>query len=279
MISVVLPVFDAMPWISEQLEAVAGQHCPVEWEVVVADNGSSDSGPDLAREWSARDPRIRLVDASGRPGPAAARNIGVKAARGDLLAFCDADDVVQPGWLAGLVTALGRAEVVAGVFDSGSLNGRPPSPPRPASTGQLGFLPAGLGANLGVHRRAFEEAGGFAEELRIGEDIDLSWRLQLRGHRFAIAPDAVVAKRDHPDPGGVFRHGLAYGRSGPQLYRRHRGEGARPDLVGAARSWLWIVAHLLRLFRAGPARNEWVHAFGMRVGRLLGSVSQGVFFP
>ena len=88
--------------------------------------------------------------------------------------------------------------MVAGVFDFWSLNGRPGAPLQPAATQQLGFLPAGLGANLAVRRSAFDEVGGFAEELHVGEDIDLCWRLQLRGFRFAVATDAVVAKRERP---------------------------------------------------------------------------------
>jgi len=278
-ISVVVPVYNAMPWLAEQLEALTAQEVGGETEVLVADNGSTDGGTEVAREWASRHDGFRWVDASSRRGPGAARNIGVEAAHGELLAFCDADDVVQPGWLAGLASALRSAEVTAGVFDFSSLNGRGPATPRPASTRQLGFLPAGLGANLAVRREAFEQVGGFVEELRIGEDVDLCWRLQLRGCRFAIAPGAVVAKRDHPEPGGVFHHALAFGRSGPELYRRHRAEGARPDLIGAARAWAWLVVHLPQLLRPGARRNEWVHAAGVRVGRLSGSLTQRVFFP
>ncbi len=278
-ISVVVPVRDAMPWLPEQLDALASQVCGTAWEVVVADNGSTDDSAAVAAARVSTSDRFHWVDASARPGPAAARNLGVASARGELLAFCDADDVVRPGWLAALVDALADADVVAGAYDFGSLNGRGPTAPRPAATGQLGFLPAGLGANLAVRRAVFDEAGGFAEELRVGEDVDLCWRLQLEGCRFALAPDAVVAKRDHPDAGTVFRHGVTYGRSGPELYRRYRGRGARRDLLGAAKSWLWLVVHLGQLARPGPARNEWVHAAGVRVGRVLGSAHQRVVFP
>src|SRR5665213_4169463 len=99
MISVVLPVRDGLPWLDEQLGALAAQHCDEPWEVVVADNGSSDASVALARDWAERCAAMRVLDASARVGPAAARNAGVMAARGELLAFCDADDVVQAGWL------------------------------------------------------------------------------------------------------------------------------------------------------------------------------------
>ena len=168
--------------------------------MVVVDNGSTDKrrgGPDVGRpvptpSGGSTAPRS--------PGPGAARNAGVRAAGGDLLAFCDADDMVQPGWLAACVAA---ARPTPTWSPASSTSGRSTagrhSPLQPAATWQLGFLPAGLGANLAVRRRAFEQVGGFAEEL-----------LGRRGHRPVLAPparrvplrrstpDAVVAKRDHP---------------------------------------------------------------------------------
>jgi GT2 family glycosyltransferase len=278
-ISVIVPVRNGMPWLEEQLDALIRQRCTADWEVIVADNGSTDESPVVARRWADRHGAVRWLDASATPGPGAARNAGAREAIGDQLAFCDADDVVRPDWLTGCVTGLDAADVVAGLFDFHSLNGHRASPPRPASVRQLGFLPAGLGANLAVRRHAFEEVGGFAEELMIGEDIDLCWRLQLRGFRFAIANGAVVSKRDHPGFKTTFRHGTAYGRSGVTLYRRHRASGARPDLRGAAKSWLWLIMTSPRLVKASRLRNEWAHAAGMRSGRLRESAEERVFFP
>jgi hypothetical protein len=144
---------------------------------------------------------------------------------------------------------------------------------------QLGFLPAGLGANLAVHRRAFEDVKGFAEELLVGEDIDLCWRLQLAGYRFVIDFDARVAKRERPEFMQVFRQAAAYGRSGPALYRRYRDTGARRNLRGAVKSWVWLVGSLPGLVRPGAHRLDWARAAGMRSGRLAGSLQEGVFFP
>ena len=278
MISVVLPVRDGLPWLEGQLDALAAQLCEVPWEVVVADNGSSDGSTATARAWADRDTRMRVLDASARRGPGAARNAGVRAARGELLAFCDADDVVQPGWLQACVAALTEADVVAGIFDMATLNGRPGAETAAAATRQLGFLPAGLAANLAVRRQAFDAVGGFNEDLLVGEDIDLSWRLQLQGFRFAVAREALVAKREPQALAPLFRLGLAYGRCGPLLYRQYRSRGARRDVVGSARSWAWLVVAVVGLVRA-DVRRRWVRAAGVRLGRLLGSVSQHVFFP
>ncbi|MHB1517372.1 MAG: glycosyltransferase family 2 protein [Acidimicrobiales bacterium] len=279
MISVVVPVRNGLPWLEEQLQALVGQQFSGEWEVIVVDNGSSDRTVAAVRAWEAEHDHIRCVEAPAPRGAPAARNAGVRASRGELIAFCDADDVVQPGWLASCARALQDADVVGGVFDFSSLNGLPPRPPSPASMRQLGFLPAGLGANLGVRREAFEATGGFAEELLIGEDIDLCWRLQLKGYRFVTDFGAVVARRERHQATAAFRQAARYGRSGPALYRRHRTSGARRNLAGAAKSWLWILVHSPRLLEPGGRRIQWARSVGMRAGRLIGSIDERVFFP
>ena len=279
MISAIVPVLNGMPWLEDQLRALTSQECDVEWEVVIADNGSTDASPLVARQWADRHHRVRWIDASSEPGASAARNAGVRAARGDLLAFCDADDVVQPGWLAGCARALDTFDVVAGVFDFWSLNGHEALPPVPASMQQYSFLPAGLSANLAVRRGAFEAVGGFSPELVTGEDIDLCWRLQTEGFRFGVEFGAVVSKRSRPGFVEVFRQGAAFGRGGPVLYRRHRGAGARRSLAGAAKSWFWLVARLPLLLKSPAERSQWARAAGVRTGRLVGSVRERVFFP
>jgi GT2 family glycosyltransferase len=278
-ISVVVPVHNGMPWLEDQLEALAAQQCPQPWEVVIADNGSTDRSAAFAYNFSGGHENFRVIDASTVKGAPAARNAGVRAASGDRLVFCDADDVVQPGWLNSFAKALDEVDVVAGVFDFWSLNGLRVSPDQPASMRQLGFLPAGLGANLAVRRRAFEDVDGFAEELLVGEDIDLCWRLQLAGYRFVIDFDARVAKRERPEFMQVFRQAAAYGLSGPALYRRYRRTGARRNLRGAAKSWIWLIGSAPRLMQPGGHRLDWARAAGMRSGRLVGSLREGVFFP
>jgi glycosyltransferase involved in cell wall biosynthesis len=278
LISVVVPVRNGMPWLDHQLSALSAQEVPVGWEVVVADNGSQDETRRCVEGWSVRDERIHLVDASARSGAAAARNIGVGSARGRILAFCDADDVVRPGWIAALLTALSDADLVAGVFDFGALDGSPSVAPVPAATRQLGFLPFGLGANLAVARKTFEAVAGFDETLLPGEDVDLCWRLQLAGNRFGVASDAVVEKRARAPGLPTFRGAWAYGRCGPRLYTRYRSHGMRRDIRGAAKAWVWLTATLPTLV-VRSRRHQWVHTFAVRSGRLAGSAHLLVFFP
>ena len=129
MISVVVPVRNGMPWLEQQLRALSEQQCGEPWEVIVADNGSTDESGLVVRKWARRRPVVRLVDASKAVGPGGTRNAGARAAQGELLAFCDADDVVQPGWLSADVAALAHADASGGVVDFWSLNGLA-APPR-----------------------------------------------------------------------------------------------------------------------------------------------------
>jgi glycosyltransferase involved in cell wall biosynthesis len=278
LITVVLPVLDGLPWIEFQLDALTRQDCSLPWELVVADNGSSDGTAEVVTTWADRDDRIRLIDASATAGPGAARNRGVATSSSRLLAFCDADDIVQPGWLTACGEALQDVDAAAGTFDFTLLNGGGPSLPVAAATKQLAFLPAALGSNMCVRRQAFESVGGFCEDLLVGEDIDFSWRLQLAGHSFAVIGDAVVAKREPLDARRVFSCSAAYGRSGADLFRRFQSAGMGRDLEGATKEWLWLVLSSVGLF--DPARRvRWMRTLGLRTGRLLGSFQQRVFFP
>ena len=198
-----------MPWLEAQLRALVEQECDEPWELIVADNNSTDQSGSVAREWINRFRMMRVVDASNARGPGGTRNAGAKEAQGDMLAFCDADDVVRAGWLSAHVAALADADVSAGVFDYWSLNEQPaPSPvsyaPPPAMT-SFHFLPAAGSGNLAIRRCAFEELGGFADDLMTGEDLDLSWRSQLSGHRFVLNSEAVVARRDQQGFTAVLR--------------------------------------------------------------------------
>jgi glycosyltransferase involved in cell wall biosynthesis len=280
-ISVIVPVRNGMPWLETQLRALVDQECDQPWELIVADNNSTDQSGSVAREWIDRFPVMRVVDASNARGPGGTRNAGAAAAHGDLLAFCDADDVVQQGWLRAHVAVLADADISAGFFDYWSLNEKPvPSPlsyaPPPGMT-LFHFLPAAGSGNLAIRRRAFEELGGFADDLMTGEDLDLSWRSQLSGHRFVLNAEAVVARRDQQGFTAVLRRYLAYGRSGPILFRRFQAEGLQPELVVAAKTWVWLIVSSPRLVRP-QFRDHWARTAGFRAGRLIESAKLRILF-
>lgn len=282
MISVVVPVRNGMPWLEEQLRAIVEQDCDEPWEVIVANNNSTDASGRVAQEWADRSTMLRVVDASRAHGPGATRNVGAAEARGDLLAFCDADDIVQPGWLKAHVATLVDADISAGVIDYWSLNERAaPSPisyAPPPAVGLFGFLPAAASGNLAIRRDTFEDVGGFTEDLMTGEDMDISWRAQLRGSQFALSPDAVIARRDQRGFKAVFRRYTAYGRCGPVLFRRFRSEGLRREPMLAGKTWAWLLLTSPRLVEP-DFRDRWARVAGWRTGRLVESIRSRTFFP
>ncbi|WP_170227328.1 glycosyltransferase [Cellulosimicrobium cellulans] len=224
-LSVVIAAFDAQDTLDEQLDALAGQDVGFAFEVLVCDNGSRDATADLVRRRQEREPWLRLVDASARRGPSAARNIGAGQARGRFLAFCDADDVVGQGWLAGMHDALQHDEFVTGSWEGDRLNSGDGTAVSwmVESVYRLDFfpwLPATGAGTMGIRRAVFEEAGGFDERLATNEDTDLSWRVQLAGHRLVHHPEIVLHVRKRDGLRAIFRQAYAYG-AGDRLLR-HR---------------------------------------------------------
>jgi glycosyltransferase involved in cell wall biosynthesis len=277
-------VRDEVGSLAGQLAALEAQTYQGAWEVVVADNGSTDGTPRLAASWSDR-LALRVVYAGRRPGINAARNDGCACARGDFLAFCDADDRVEPGWLDGLVAAAARYDLVGGRMDEEALNGaeervhRPRVPVDRLPTG-LGFLPFAMGANLGIWADVLSDLGGFDERFVIGNDeVELAFRAQLNGRRLGYAPDAVVAYRHRRDPAALFHQFRSYGRSEPMLYRRYARHGlARPGLPGVLRRWTWLVASAPFANRSAERRGRWLVTAGFSVGRLQGSLRHRTLF-
>jgi cellulose synthase/poly-beta-1,6-N-acetylglucosamine synthase-like glycosyltransferase len=118
--SAIVPVLNGVETIGEMLDALAEQKTSSQWEVVVADNGSSDGTRDLVRSRARDFPvPLRLIDASAVTGVAFARNAGALAASGVGIAFCDADDRVGGGGGGG-VSAPHRAPPTTGSGTPGS---------------------------------------------------------------------------------------------------------------------------------------------------------------
>jgi GT2 family glycosyltransferase len=283
-ISVILPVLNSARTIGHQLEALAGQSYRGPWELIVADNGSTDRSQELARSWMDRIPWMRVVDASSRRGAAAARNIGAAAARADALAFCDSDDVVAPDWLESLDRALGEHEFVTGAIDHLSLN-----PGVTASWQQrtnvdclpvaLKFMPYALSGNMAVTREAFDKVGRFTEDLgNVGEDVDLSWKLQLAGYELHFEPAALVAYRHRQELRGLWRQQVQYGRAEAELFRRFKGYGLPPaQFRRTVRSYYFLLSRI-PLLLSRRRRGKWLSNAAIRWGRIRGSVRGRVFY-
>ncbi|HTG33692.1 MAG TPA: glycosyltransferase [Thermoanaerobaculia bacterium] len=286
-LSVVMPCLNAAATIGVQLEALAGQSWEGEWEVVVADNGSTDRSREIVESYRGRLPGLKLVDASDRRGQAHARNAGAAAAGGDAFLFCDADDEVAPGWLAALGRALAAHEFVACRYDNQKLN---PAwvqrthlnPQREGLTAYdyPPFLPHAGGGGLGVRRTVHEAVGGFDESLPALEDTDYCWRIQLAGHELHFAPDAVVNIRHRHDPWNIFRQGVSYGRHNVLIYSRYRSRGMpRLGVLPGVLRWGKLLLKTPLMLLTREERSRWLWQMGWRLGRIQGCFVYGVVAP
>ncbi len=286
-LSVVVACYNAEATIEAQLAALARQECERPWEVIVADNGSTDGSMEKVRTYQEVIPELKIVDASTRRGPAHARNVGARAASGDALLFCDADDEVAPEWVAALGDALDEHDFVASRMDSEKLS-TPRSLEAKGNRRQqdgliqytyVPYLPFAGACGLGIRRAVHEAVGGFDEEMRYLEDCDYCWRVQLTGVKLHFVPEALVHIR-HRDIGpGWYRQAQNWGEYNVHLLKRYQTRGMpKPSWKDGWRLWKRLIKRVPDLHRQST-RDKWLWSFGYRVGHLRGSLKHRFFAP
>jgi glycosyltransferase involved in cell wall biosynthesis len=189
-VSVVIPVHNGELYIAAALESIASQGCEG-LETIVVDDGSVDRSAEIAWAHGAR-----VIQGPWR-GVAAARNRGIATARGELIAFLDADDLWTDGSLELRIAQLDgdpELDFVYGMMRDFSDPDRPPPAwlPRRRNTEAAGLLSAFL-----LRREACARVGEFDESLLVGEDLDWICRLQDCGNRGAQLDEIVFLQRLH----------------------------------------------------------------------------------
>ena len=167
-ISVIIAVYNGSAHLREQMDALWAQQCDFPWEAIYVDNGSRDGSRAMIEQHIAETgaPHIRVIDGSQAQGQVYARNYGVQAARADLLAFTDQDDLPAPDWVSAMAAALEDKVAVAG-FMVRTPDGCPPAANRnkmPAhEKPQLRWhgIDCAIGSNFGIHRDVLAAVGGW----------------------------------------------------------------------------------------------------------------------
>lgn len=280
--SVIVPAYNAAGTIDACVGSLLELRYPADrLELLVVDNGSRDGTVAALRRYG---DRIVFVYESKR-GAAAARNAGIAEAGGEVVAFTDADCVVDPDWLRHLVVPLQDPRVgIAG----GTILARPPA------NGVERF-----GETIHDHRRAIEdlrppyaitmswasrrqvlrELGGFDERFVRGQDVDLSYRATQSGYALVFVPDSIVYHSNEESLSGLFREGFVHGFHGVRARKHHQdflrqyghGRFGRPGYADVASRLVdWA-----RGRDPGHASCDAVFNSGKKVGKLLGSVRFG----
>ena len=283
--TVVIPVHNGGRTLAAQLEALAGQAAEPVAEVLVVDNNSTDDTAAVAGSFAGVVPLLRVVTATGGASVAYARNAGWREATADKVLFCDADDVVRPGWLAAMVAALDRFDIVGGRVDVTRINTAEVqswtgAPPTDGLAMTMRYRPHATGACMGAKRAVLDDLDGFDESFVGGhEEVDLAWRAVDRGFTLGFAEGAVVDYRLRDRPRDVFRQRFHYGRTYAQLYSRFR-DAAIPR--SSVRHEVKVVASFLaeapREFRSGHG-TRWLAGLAWTLGRYRGDVAYKVRCP
>ena len=258
-ISIVIPVKDRAAELQRCLKSLSDLDYPQEkLQIIVVDDGSSDDSALVATQSGAL---LVPSGGSGR-GPAAARNVGAAMATGEILAFIDSDCSASREWLNELIPAFSNPSMAAvgGQVDgmctesavdryessmsSLSLGSRE----RTGSGGSDTFyLPS---CNLLVRRSAFRRAGGFKDEMHVGEDVDLTWRLRDSGWTIAYLPAGNVLHEHRSSISSFISRRFDYGTSEGMLQLLH--PRRRKQMVIPA-----ILAAVLLLCLMAPLTGGW----------------------
>jgi len=201
-LSVVVPLYNAAPWVEQTLASVYGQqHGLEQLELIVVDDGSTDDSAARVQAALAGAPFPAALLRTANGGPSRARNVGWQHARGTWIQYLDADDLLAPGKLAAQARVCAALDNQVAVVYSpwqryAETNGQW-APTGPVLRPDLGSAPLDgliesanfiqLGAAL--FRRAWlERLGGFDERHRLIEDVDLMLRIAIAGGGFTVAP-------------------------------------------------------------------------------------------
>lgn len=212
MVSVIMPAYNARPYIGEAINSVLSQDYPY-IELIVVDDGSTDGTAAYAEEFGDQVRVFRQANA----GVAAARNKGLAEAKGGLIAFLDADDLWCPGKLSAQVAYLEKNPEIGGVYGKfirweGLADGTfPPPLMEQKDSSNVSIIAAHSGSiyrellfdnivhiiTAVIRRSAIEDIGGFDEGLRTGEDYDLWLRMSLT-YRMDKLDRTLAYYRVHP---------------------------------------------------------------------------------
>ncbi|WP_375691796.1 glycosyltransferase family 2 protein [Pseudooceanicola sp. LIPI14-2-Ac024] len=260
--SIVIPCLNAIATLGETLDSLLTQ-TDRDWEALVVDDGSTDGSWALAATYAAQDPRIRPMRNPGR-GPSAARNLVIAEGRGDIIAFCDADDLWAPEKLTRMRRAFADTRADAVFARIAFFDGRGTRTVSTVPGGDLtvpmlmGENPVCTMSNLAIRREVFVASGGLDTTMVHNEDLEYLIRLAATGYRIRGLDETLVYYRTSPTGLSSNLDAMRRGRSAAlATAARH---GFAPDARAEAIHLRYLARRALRT--DAPAHEALRLAFG-----------------
>jgi len=222
-VSVVICAYNAESTMEDCLQSLMRLNYP-DYEVIVINDGSSDRTAAIAEKFP-----VKLISVPNG-GLSAARNLGLQAATGEIVAYTDSDCRVDPDWLSYLIQPFLNSDVVAVggpnvvPFDdpwmAHMVARSPGGPTHVLLTDSIAeHIP---GCNMAFHKWALEEVNGFDPIFtKAGDDVDICWRLQERGYRIGFSHSALVWHHHRSSVRAYWRQQVGYGEGEALLEKKH----------------------------------------------------------
>lgn len=281
-VSVIVPSYNSRRTIPGTLRSLRRQATGVKFEVIVVDSSDDNTDVMIAGDF----PEVRLIHLTDRTWQAKARNVGARLARGEWLAFLDADCEADPDWVETAAGMLSRPEV-HGV--GGRLrNANPDSAVSRAmfilqfretipfqTPGPVGNMPAN---NIAYRKEVLLALGGYAEDMGSSEEPLLHLAMKEKGWNLYFEPRMVAAHRNLEKLGAFLTHQLKQGR----FYRLARLRARLPGSSMLNRLWATPAFPLVRFWRTWPLvrievsdwRRRWATAFPLLLGFVFYSLGE-----
>ena len=235
-VSVVVCSYNGDRTLAQCLDSLGRLEYP-DYEVILVDDGSTDDTPTIAGRF----PNIRFIRHAANRGLSAARNTGLLAATGEIVAYTDSDCFADRDWLTHLVHRLEStgAHAVGGPnlspedgWLAACISASPGQPTHVLESDQVAeHVP---GCNMAFRRGPLEAINGFDPQfLRAGDDVDVCWRLQQEGGWITFAPGAMVWHHRRQTGRAYFRQQAGYGEAEALLRFKH------PEKFNGRGGWKW----------------------------------------
>lgn len=236
-VSVVIAAYNAADTLGACLASLEKLAYP-NYEVIIVDDGSNDNTRTIAARFSS----FKYIDLGTNRGLSAARNAGIRAAKGEIVAFTDADCQADAQWLRFLVAAFEQNDwaAVGGPnllppddgYVAAAVMATPGGPAHVMLTDRIAeHIP---GCNMAFRADALRKVGCFDPQFRVaGDDVDLCWRFLKRDMTIGFAPGAFVWHHRRSTIGAFIRQQMGYGRAESLLFRKY------PSMFNAHGDHVW----------------------------------------